>query len=86
MSRSLFKGADLDPKRFLCRQSQLEDQIDVLNDAYSNMGITWVLADVDYTINSDWFNSAGPDTSEQDDMKSSLRTGGKGDLNVYTVG
>lgn len=38
------------------------------------------------TVNSDWFNNAGPDSSEQTAMKDALRVGGVADLNVYTVG
>ncbi|KAF9452168.1 metalloprotease [Macrolepiota fuliginosa MF-IS2] len=67
--------------------SQIQDQIDVMNAAYATAGITWTLyGTTTRTINSDWFNNAGPDTTEQDDMKSSLRVGDAGVLNVYTVG
>ncbi|KAJ7860890.1 hypothetical protein B0H13DRAFT_1116880 [Mycena leptocephala] len=38
------------------------------------------------TANTDWFNNAAPSTTQQTDMKNLLRVGGKGDLNVYTVG
>ncbi|THU99595.1 zincin [Dendrothele bispora CBS 962.96] len=66
--------------------SQLEDQIAVMNDAYADAGITWVLADTQRITNADWFNNVGPDGSEQTEMKGQLRTGGAADLNVYTVG
>ncbi|PFH47619.1 hypothetical protein AMATHDRAFT_67416 [Amanita thiersii Skay4041] len=66
--------------------SQISSQINVLNTAYSGSGITWTLGGTTRTINSNWFNSAGPDTSLQDQMKASLRQGGAADLNVYTVG
>ncbi|KAK7441559.1 hypothetical protein VKT23_016552 [Stygiomarasmius scandens] len=66
--------------------SQLEDQINVMNDAYADAGITWVLADTKRVTNADWFNNAGPDSSEQTEMKTQLRTGDVADLNVYTVG
>ncbi|KAF5369763.1 hypothetical protein D9758_001331 [Tetrapyrgos nigripes] len=67
-------------------ESQLRDQITVMNDAYAGSGITWTLAGIDRTVNSDWFNRAGPDSSQQTAMKSALRKGGVKDLNVYTVG
>ncbi|KAH9482439.1 Extracellular metalloprotease [Psilocybe cubensis] len=66
--------------------SQIKDQIAVMNKAYASAGITWVLASTSHTTNSGWFNGVGPDTSSQTDMKSSLRVGGPKDLNVYTVG
>ncbi|KAK7470952.1 hypothetical protein VKT23_002367 [Stygiomarasmius scandens] len=67
-------------------QSQLQDQITVMNRAYAGSGITWTLAGTDRTVNSDWFNNAGPGTSQQTTMKRTLRTGSVRDLNVYTVG
>jgi len=66
--------------------SQIANQISVMNAGYANSGITWVLASTSRTTNSGWFTNVGPDTSQQTAMKSSLRTGGVKDLNVYTVG
>ena len=60
---------------FICRDSQITNQIAVMNAAYSTARITWVLASTSRTKNSDWFNNVGPDTSEQMQMKSALRTG-----------
>ncbi|KAG9106128.1 hypothetical protein FRC07_008957 [Ceratobasidium sp. 392] len=48
--------------------------------------ISFVLAGTTRTTNADWFNNAGPDSSQQTAMKSSLRQGGAAALNVYTVG
>ncbi|KIM45896.1 hypothetical protein M413DRAFT_296826 [Hebeloma cylindrosporum] len=66
--------------------SQIANQIAVMNMAYSTASITWVLAGTSRTTNSDWFNNVGPDSSQQTAMKSALRTGMAKDLNVYTVG
>ncbi|KAJ7101272.1 metalloprotease [Mycena belliarum] len=66
--------------------SQLADQVAVMNTAYAGTGITWVLAGTTRTVNADWFNGAGPFDSAQLDMKTALRTGTAKDLNVYTVG
>jgi len=71
---------------FICRDSQIANQINVMNTAYSKASITWVLAGTSRTTNSDWFNNVGPDASQQTAMKSALRTGTAKDLNVYTVG
>ncbi|KAJ6523881.1 hypothetical protein DFH09DRAFT_937629, partial [Mycena vulgaris] len=37
------------------------------------------------TVNADWFNNAGPSTSQQTTVKA-VRQGRKGDLNVSSVG
>ncbi|KAH9927115.1 metalloprotease [Epithele typhae] len=66
--------------------SQIADQIDVLNADYSNTGLSFVLANTTRTTNSNWFNNVGPDTSLQTTMKNTLRQGGVADLNVYSVG
>lgn len=57
-----------------------------MNQAYAPAGITWSLAGTTRTINSNWFNNVGPDSSLQTTMKQSLRVGGANTLNVYTVG
>ncbi|KAJ7445255.1 metalloprotease [Mycena latifolia] len=64
--------------------SQIANQISVLNKDYAG-NITWTLAGTARTVNADWFNNAGPSTSQQTAMKAA-RQGGKGDLNVYSVG
>ncbi|KAF8897231.1 hypothetical protein BD779DRAFT_1607930 [Infundibulicybe gibba] len=66
--------------------SQLASQVSVMNKAYAGSGITWALGGTTRTVNSDWFNNAGPDTSQQTSMKNSLRQGDAKTLNVYTVG
>jgi len=68
------------------RDSQIQDQIDVLNSDFSESGITWVLAKTTRTVNPDWFDNVGPENDQQNIMKEQLRTGGAADLNVYTVG
>jgi hypothetical protein len=66
--------------------SQIQDQIDVLNTAYADSGLSFTLAGTNRITNANWFNNAGPDGSEQTDMKSDLRQGDAASLNVYTVG
>lgn len=66
--------------------SQLNAQIDVMNDAYASAGLTFTIAGIDHTTNSNWFNQVGPDSSLQTTMKRTLRKGGANALNVYTVG
>jgi hypothetical protein len=65
--------------------SQIKSQMDVMNADYAGQ-FTFTLAGTDRTTNSDWFNNAGPSSSQQTAMKNSLRKGGANALNVYTVG
>ncbi|KAM0789525.1 hypothetical protein ACM66B_000340 [Microbotryomycetes sp. NB124-2] len=66
--------------------SQIANQIAVMNDNFANSGFQFVLAGTDRTTNSDWFNNAGPNTSQQTAMKRALRKGTKATLNLYSVG
>ncbi|KAJ8487729.1 hypothetical protein ONZ51_g3986 [Trametes cubensis] len=66
--------------------SMIADQISVLNEDYASSGLSFVLAGTTRTVNSQWFNQVGPDSSLQTTMKRQLRTGGAAALNVYTVG
>lgn len=66
--------------------SQIANQITVLNQDYSGSGLTFSLAGTTRTVNSQWFNQVGPDSSLQTTMKRQLRQGGANALNVYTVG
>ncbi|KAJ6556595.1 metalloprotease [Mycena vulgaris] len=65
--------------------SQIASQITTLNTDYGG-NIAWTLAGTTRTVNSDWFKNVGPSSSQQTAMKAALRSGGKGDLNVYSVG
>ena len=58
----------------------------MLNQDYGSSGLTFSLAGTTRTVNSQWFNQVGPDSSLQTTMKRQLRQGGQNALNVYTVG
>ncbi|EUC66577.1 extracellular metalloprotease [Rhizoctonia solani AG-3 Rhs1AP] len=66
--------------------SQIQKSIDVLNQDYRSSSLSFKLAVVDRTVNSDWFMNAGPGSNQQTAMKRALRKGGASDLNVYSVG
>jgi hypothetical protein len=66
--------------------SQLQAQLDVMNQDYASCGFSWTLGGIDRTTNTDWFNKAGPSSTQQTAMKKALRKGGANALNVYTVG
>jgi hypothetical protein len=69
--------------------AQIKAQIQVLNDAYagatggSATPFTFTLAGVTRTTNATWFNSCDV-SSVETQMKSALRHGGAGTLNLYT--
>lgn len=70
--------------------SQIIDQINVLNDAYS--GVTggvdtpfrFTLMNIDRTTNSTWYSMSYGSTAESQ-AKAALRTGGPEALNIYTA-
>lgn len=64
--------------------TEINDQIDVLNGAYSPHGYTFNLVSTDTTANNDWF-VVQPDTSSEYYMKTTLRQGSAQDLNIYTA-
>jgi hypothetical protein len=65
-------------------QSQIDDQIAVLNAAYANTPFTFTLAGVDRTTNATWYAMAPGSTAEQN-AKKALRKGGAGALNLYSA-
>lgn len=64
-------------------QTMIDSQIAVLNSAYANTPFRFTLVSVDRTTNATWYTAA-PDTAAEAAMKSALRMGGAGDLNVYS--
>ncbi|KAG8700384.1 hypothetical protein FRC08_004734 [Ceratobasidium sp. 394] len=67
-------------------QQRIIEQVKILYKDFAASGLPFVLAGTDRTVNADWFNNAGPGTSQQTLMKRTLRRGGVADLNVYSVG
>ncbi|KAG6850309.1 hypothetical protein H0H93_015251 [Arthromyces matolae] len=67
-------------------QSQIEDQMTVLNKDYGKSGISFNLANVTRIISKDWFEKVGPDSTENTALKSVFRMGNESTLNIYTVG
>ena len=75
------------------RDSQIQAQIDVLNQDYTGTGLSFELQNVTRTLNADWFYNAGPDApgypeqyAMQTAMKTALQQGNVSTLNIYTVG
>ncbi|KXT02297.1 hypothetical protein AC578_249 [Pseudocercospora eumusae] len=60
----------------------LMNQMQVMNDAYSQIGIFFTVADVDLTINKEWASAALGSTPMRN-MKRSLRKGTYSSLNLY---
>ena len=68
------------------RDSQVQAQIDVLNQDYTGTGLSFKLQNVTRTLNATWFNNVAPNNTEQTDMKNTLRQGDVSTLNIYAVG
>ena len=64
--------------------TMIQDQIDVLNDAYEDGGWTFVLKETDVTVNDEWYEMTYGESSELD-AKRALRKGTGADLNFYTA-
>ncbi|NNC15623.1 zinc metalloprotease [Corallococcus exiguus] len=64
--------------------SQITAQMNVLNAAYANTPFKFTLAGTDRTTNTSWFALAQGSTNEKN-MKNTLRKGGKESLNIYTA-
>ncbi|TGJ76147.1 hypothetical protein E0Z10_g10920 [Xylaria hypoxylon] len=62
-------------------QTMLNNQLAVLNSAYSPHGVTFNLVSSDWTVNSNWA-ADGAETT----MKRTLRKGTYSDLNIYFLG
>ena len=65
----------------------IAEQIFVINEAYGGNGsyttpYTFNLVSTSRTANNSWY-TAGPDTTAEIQMKTALRQGGAGDLNIY---
>jgi hypothetical protein len=65
-------------------QSQIDDQMDVLNAAYANTPFKFTLAGVDRTTNATWYAMA-PGSSAERAAKTALRKGGADALNFYSA-
>ena len=63
--------------------SAIQNQIDVLNQAYAFGGWAFNLVKVTRTTNADWYNGCHLVAQEME-MKYALHEGGAADLNVYT--
>ncbi|MFY9223876.1 MAG: zinc metalloprotease [Blastocatellia bacterium] len=63
---------------------QIQNQINILNSAFASTGFSFNLVSTDVTANDSWYTMAYGSTAEKT-CKSTLRRGGKGDLNVYSA-
>jgi len=66
--------------------SQIQDQVSVLNKDYNITGISFNLVNISRIQNEDWFMRVAPNSTQELEMKSTIRQGNSSTLNVYTVG
>ena len=64
--------------------TQITDQMSVLNNGFADTLFVFNLVSVDYTENDEWFN-VGSSSQEEIDLKDALHMGGSADLNIYTA-
>ncbi|HSI59901.1 MAG TPA: zinc metalloprotease, partial [Ideonella sp.] len=65
-------------------QSQIDDQIAVLNAAYASTPFRFTLVGVDRTTNATWYKMTNGTTAEKN-AKTALHTGGPDTLNLYSA-
>lgn len=64
-------------------ERRIEDQIEVLNDAFEPWGWSFELVSIDRTTDEKWFEGCATKATERA-MKGALRRGGASDLNIYS--
>ncbi|CAK4031126.1 Extracellular metalloprotease [Lecanosticta acicola] len=63
-------------------KAMVQEQMKVMNDAYSGWGVTFNTVAINFTVNDAWA-SAAMESDEEYDMKAALRQGSYADLNLY---
>ena len=64
--------------------SMINQQMNVLNNAYTAYGKSFTLAGTDTTVNNTWY-TVQPNTTAETQMKNTLRKGGAEALNLYAA-
>jgi len=66
--------------------SQIQDQIKVMNEDYNSTGISFNLVNISRIESEDMFLRVAPDSEQESGLKKVFRHGNASTLNVYTVG
>jgi len=68
------------------QDSQIQEQIKVLNQDYNSTGISFKLVNISRIESEDMFLRTAPDSEQETGLKKTFRYGNASALNVYTVG
>jgi hypothetical protein len=74
-----------DGSKGVMSQTQINNQISVLNAAYAGSGFQFTIAGQNSTNNATWYNGLTNGSTAEKNMKKALHIGGKRDLNIYTA-
>lgn len=74
-----------DGSKGVMSQTQINNQISVLNAAYAGSGFQFTIAGQNSTNNATWYNGLTNGSTAEKNMKNALHIGGKRDLNIYTA-
>ncbi|KAF5334318.1 hypothetical protein D9611_014161 [Ephemerocybe angulata] len=64
----------------------IQRQVEVLNTDYSSTGVSFKLVNISRIQSEDWFLRVAPNSTQEAEMKKTVRTGEASVLNVWTVG
>ncbi|KAJ6781791.1 hypothetical protein PWT90_08924 [Aphanocladium album] len=78
-------AAGTSPASGYVTKKQIADQMDVLNEAYAPMNISFTFVNTTYHVNRKWANAEYPGFDMEGELKGKTRHGGRLSLNLYYI-